>query len=236
MFLTTGQDLRCGSVFFSKLSSWNQNPPADLSGCLCMSQQLEFPFKVISGFHSCMGSFLLFSATSSLWYLLSVSLVVRAVWHGTDKCGLKMWFFQDLKSHQVHPPLPGLFNSAHTQLARSLCCVAGVACGSVWCGVVPATVASAAHTPLPPSSLPLFCRPTSLPFLLHRLSFPRAKLLSWLWSASCPYIFSDVPQNLSFLLSDVVVLRSPAAWMDWMSHHRLPPQRLKQWGTGRDTP
>ena len=84
-------------------------------------------------------------------------------------------------SHVFTLAWPLKFYNLHTRLARSLsCCVAGVACGTVWCGVVPATVASAAHTLPPPSLLPFLQKTELFTFVLGQLSFTKAKVSSFI--------------------------------------------------------
>ena len=119
-------------------------------------------------------------------------------------------------------PLPGLFNSKHT--AGS---ITQLLCG--WSGVVPATVASAAHTPSPLPPLPPFLQTNFTPFpLVASPFFSKSKTFELIVkSASCPLVSSDAIQNLSFLLSDVVVSGHRQHGLDRMSHHGLPPQRLR---------
>ena len=140
-------------------------------------------------------------------------------------------------SHVFTLAWPLKFYNLHTRLARSLsCCVAGVACGTVWCGVVPATVASAAHTPLPLPLLP-FLQTNFTPFPVASPFFSKSKTFKLIVKRFLPISFLRCPSK-SFLpaFSCCCSQVTGRAWMDWMSHHGLPPQRLKQWGTGRDTP
>ena len=70
--------------------------------------------------------------------------------------------------------------STGIQLCRNIFCFTLPPLCCCWCGVVPATVASAAHTLPPPSLLPFLQKTELFTFVLGQLSFTKAKVSSFI--------------------------------------------------------
>ena len=144
---------------------------------------------------------------------------MQLVWCGTSNCGLRLWprvsFSNGYALSSFH-----LGDWLNKILLHSAVVVAGLAWyRQLW----PQQLLTRSPSLLPPPFSADQLIPFPIPSTFHSKSKTFKLIAKNFWQNK---VSSDVLQNLSFLLSDIVVLQSLAAWMDESPLTRLPPHRL----------